>query len=157
MLRCFYLVLRQKQQFAATRDELSQLQRRQVVSEYNVELSKPDVQQFQLAFDQRNGEGSFAAEVAERGKYHESVNKTVLPISQLVGEIVGRFGGFTAAAPPVPGNGQVPNSQGVVSPQNLPVIPNTGGGGGSSPAQKVITSVADLEQAYKDRVAELNG
>ncbi len=134
-----------EQQYNGLQDKMLAQQNQQTVYEYNNEVSKPEVSQFQLAFDQRNGSGAFANEVARRGQLYEFQGNDTISVSQLVQEVVNFGGGFQAqqAQPAATG---VPGPEQVVQAQQVPVIPNTGSSGGQSPAQKEIKTLEDLQK-----------
>lgn len=143
-----------QQQNAATQSQLENLQQQMVVNEFNAEMARPEIASFQKAFDERNGEGAFKAEVAQRGRYYEQNGETNVTVGKLVQELVGRFGGFGTNPQTVATQNATTPVNNVQAPKEVPVIPNTGGGGGQSPAQKSITSLADLDAAYKEALAK---
>ena len=135
-----------EQSYNSNEQQLLSLQQDKVVQDYRIELFKPEVQAFEKAFNQSHGDDAFEAEVGRLGEYYEKVHGDVRPVSQLVEEVMGKFGPLVqqtqqqssdpAAANPAPS---------IVPPEDLPVIPNTGPSG-RAPAQKAIRSIEDLEK-----------
>jgi len=129
--------------YNSNQNQLESLQQDQVVKDYTLETYRPEVKEFLEAFDQRNGQDAFRKEVAQLGTYHEKVHGEVLPVRQLVDSVMTKFAPFMQERK-VETQGK-PALQQVVTPRDVPVIPNTGPSG-QSPAQKAITSLEDLEK-----------
>lgn len=126
--------------------------------ELDFTLQRPDISQAQQAFDQKYGEGAFRAEVIKRGQYYGYQGKDI-PVEQAVKEVM-QYVGWQAqqtptpqpqvAAPAMPqaGPSAAPQAQ-----QAKPVIPNIQGRG-TSPAKRVIGSMADIRARRKELEAQ---
>lgn len=130
-----------QEQYNSNQSQLESLRQEQVVKDYQLELYRPEVQEFQQAFDQRNGKDAFRNEVAQLGTYHEKVDGIVKPVGELVQSLMTKFGPFMQTQTQSAGQ---PQSQ-VASPKDVPVIPNTGPAG-QAPTHKAIKSLEDLER-----------
>lgn len=107
-------------------------------------LAESNVSQIAQVFDARIGvPGAFRDEVIKRGQMHWALYKKDLPADQAVKEVLQIVGGQMPATPNVPatpGTAQAHQSQ-----EKKPIIPNIQGKG-TSPAKKLIRSVADLKK-----------
>lgn len=121
--------------------------------ELDAALSKPEVAEVLKAFDEvarRNGTPTFREEVINRGiaKYH--VTKQDLPADAVVSEMVKMFGHMVAPK-------AQPNPQSTPAPQTVvnakpPVIPHVGGGN-TSPVERQVRSLDDLEKIRNEHFA----
>lgn len=109
-------------------------------------LSNPSLSSFVSSFDQRNGEGAFRSELIARGQTYWHTQGIDVPPHVIAQEIMQRFGMPTQQQPV-----QASNQAAVVPShsRDLPTIPNTGNSTGS-PAKRKMSSIADIEKAYKD-------
>lgn len=129
--------------------------------ELDFTLQRPDVTQAQQAFDSVHGEGAFRNEVIRRGQFYAYQGKDI-PAEQAVEEVM-RY--VPRQSPQAPGS-HVPAAtppQAAPSPaaaaqaqQAKPVIPNIQGQG-TSPAKRVIGSMADIRKRRKELEAQENG
>jgi hypothetical protein len=127
----------------------------EMLTTYNQEIAS-----VQSEFDQRHGEGAFAAQVARTGDYYWRLGQDI-PVEQAIQEVmklVGR-GPQTSSQPQVQGNpSQVSQGQQnmVSSPQAptpKPVIPSMQGRG-TSPAKKVYNSLDDIRKRRQELEAQ---
>lgn len=120
------------------------------------EMSTPETQSFIEAFESRNGEGSFRQEVINRGIMHWSASRKDVAPKDIISELKTIYGFEPQAANQQVNQGtqsQTTQQQNINSPQATqnrqepPVIPHASANS-TSPVQKKILSVEDLEKEY---------
>lgn len=116
------------------------------LSELQQTLQSPEADPIVKAFDARHGEGAFANQVIERGRYFYTVHGRDLSAKEVVSQMVAEYGAFMPQGAQ-PQAGATPTTQ---SRKDLPVIPATGSGAGS-PAQRSVKSIEDLQRLYKEK------
>lgn len=133
------------QQYSLQQQQLEQMQRDQVTNEYNYLVSTPDISTYKEAFDQRNGANAFANEVALRGEAYERAGNANISVKEVIDEVMKRFPMASAepAQDATPASSQQQTAPSM--PKEVPVIPSTGSGGSSSPAQKEFKSLDELK------------
>lgn len=110
-------------------------------AELNQATAKPEVASIIQAFDQRNGAGSFKAEVIQRGQLYWQTQGVDKSSEELVQEIITKYGLSQPVAPQATTQAQ---------PQAVPTIPVVKGGS-SSPAGKVFKTTDDLVNYRKQQ------
>lgn len=110
-------------------------------ADLNQATSKSDIAPIVQAFDQRNGAGSFNAEVIQRGQLYWQTQGIDVPAEKLVQEIITKYGLTPSVAP---------QATAQVQPQTVPTIPVIKGGS-SSPAGKVFKTTDDLVNYRKQQ------
>lgn len=126
--------------------QMEELVRNQTAMELNQVLAAPEVSTIVSAYDAKMGKpGAFQTEVIRRGQYYEAVHKTSPPASQLVEEVLSLIG-FSAQAQQGVSAPDKEASGPTVPAQKKPVLPVFQGGGNTSPAKRVPTSIDDLRK-----------
>lgn len=144
-------------QMEALREQNHQLIYQQKQFELDNSLSNDNVARVANAYDQRVGRpGAFKEEVINRGRYHYTVNGNDISAEQAVNEVMNLVGG--AGMPTAPTNGQFTQNQAgmpaantvqSMQTQNVPTIPNLGGGS-NTPIKQRPKSFDDLRRKYHE-------
>lgn len=140
-----------EQQIQALNYQNEQLQKHQTEAEYSQVTSAPEVASFIKAFDQRNGEGEFRAELRERGLRFYERNGYDAPVEQITKEIMNRYGSMSNPQAPSQASITQPAIQAQPGqPRHIPVIPNTGAGQ-SGPVAKKVQTIEDVLAVRKEK------
>ena len=136
-----------EQQFQQTQERLQNLMVQQRNVELQTVLSRPDVQSFVQAFDQRNGQGAFSQECIQQGRSYFALTGKDLTAEEVVQGIVKKF-----ATPMQHQQQMMPQQHTPKAPAEVPVIPNTGSSSGS-PSHRAIRSIDDLKRLASEKFA----
>ena len=121
-----------------------------LVSQFESELARPDVQTIAKAFEEKVGQpGSFRTEAIKRGIALTAQLKRDATPQEVITEMMATYGKILSQPSPAAMGGASSGNPPVV-PAKPPTIPNIGSRGGS-PVRQVPKSIADLKQ----RAAEL--
>jgi len=138
----------QNQQISQSHEQVAVSARTQ---ELDWTLQRPDFSQLANAYDQRIGrQGAFREAVIERGKYAAYATGKDLSPEQAANEVL-QFLGGSQALMPAQNHAQVVSQESTTQgfQERKPVITNIQGRG-TSPAKKVVKSIADLRKRAKE-------
>jgi len=128
---------------------------RQMTTELDTQLSRPDISEIVTNYDTRMGRpGAFKQEIYNRGALYEQTYGKTYSATELVNELVQILGGTPqpqASVAPQPGSGQTP----VVKPEAKQTLPNIQGAGGSSPSKKRPKSLDDLRELRRQMTSQV--
>lgn len=137
--RSFYQA---RQQNEILMNEINQIKLQTSKSELTNKLNSSDLSPIVKSFDARNGQNAFYNEVVRRGAMYEAQLGQVKQADEIIQEIVNLYGLSTPQS-------QAPQTR----RDELPVIPNTGSGGSSTPVQRRPKSLSELKKvanSYED-------
>jgi hypothetical protein len=132
--------------------KFQEMEARQLHTEFNYEMMKPEVSSFVASFDKQFGNGAFVNEVKNRGELaYLREQKTIAP-SEVIQGIMKQFSAIAQVPQPAPAAAPsgAPAAKVIVKPAaKVPTIP-TVKGSQASPTKEGFTSLDQIRKYRKD-------